>query len=50
MYRLTAADREPLTLFGRTYYWSPNDAGRLHLISLARLAEAVKALQGESDG
>jgi hypothetical protein len=41
---LTAIDREPVTLFGRTYYWSPDHTGRLHLISHAKLVETLEQM------
>lgn len=41
---LTAVDREPVTLFGRIYYWSPDHTGRLHLISHADLLKTLETL------
>lgn len=44
MYTLTAHDRKPLTLFGKPYWWSTDDLGRLCLVSHATLVVTVKAL------
>jgi hypothetical protein len=42
MYTLTAQDKQPRTLFGKVYYWSTDDTGTLHLISLARLQATMR--------
>lgn len=41
-YTLTAADKEPRTLFGKVYFWSADDSGTLHLISLEKLRATMR--------
>lgn len=42
MYVMTALDREPRTLFGKTYFWSLTDAGNLTLVSVERMTNAMR--------
>lgn len=50
MYALTANDRLPVTLFGKTYMWYVTDEGTLSLVSARQIEETAEALKAALNG